>query len=230
MRLTGVGADGADLRHIDAWLFDLDNTLYPLESGLAALMSPRITDFVERLTGLPRTEAHALQKRYLAEHGLTLRGLMDHHGVDPDEFHAVFHDLPLDCLAPNEALRLALKRLPGRRLIFTNSDARHAERVLDALELADLFEHVFHIGSTDFAPKPSILAFERILAAQALDPATTAFFEDAEGNLAPAAALGMTTILVGAHAEASDATFVHYRTPALAPFLGRAIVKEIDPT
>ena len=81
-------AVGADLRHIDTWLFDLDNTLYPLESGLAGRMSPRITDFVERLTGLPRPEALALQKRYLAEHGLTLRGLMDHHGVDPDVYHA----------------------------------------------------------------------------------------------------------------------------------------------
>jgi putative hydrolase of the HAD superfamily len=223
----GAGEAGAvDLRHVETWLFDLDNTLYPLESGLAARMSPRITDFVERLTGLPRDEALALQKRYLAEHGLTLRGLMTHHGVDPDVYHAVFHDVPLDCLEPDEALKSALRRLPGRRLIFTNSDAIHTERVVDALGLGGLFEAVFHIGSADFEPKPSSLAFERILAAHRITPSATAFFEDAEHNLEPAAALGMTTILVGAHAEASNAPFVHHRTAALALFLAAARLKE----
>ncbi len=214
-----------DLTHIDTWLFDLDNTLYPLESGLAAAMSPRMTDFVEELTGLPRAEALALQKRYLAEKGLTLRGLMDHHDVDPDVYHAVFHDVPLDMLEPDEALRAALARLPGRRLVFTNSDDVHTARVLARLGLSDLFEDVFHIGSAGFEPKPSKLAFERILAAHTIAPASTAFFEDSERNLEPAAALGMTTVLVGAHAAASTAAFVHYRTARLAPFLAAARLK-----
>lgn len=215
-----------DLRHVETWLFDLDNTLYPRESGLGALMEPVITDFVVETTGLPREAAHALQKRYLAEDGLTLRGLMTHHGVDPDAYHARFHDLPLECLARDEALKAALARLPGRRLIFTNADAVHAERVVERLGLAGLFEAVFHIGSADFAPKPSARAFERIVAAHAIAPGTTAFFEDAERNLAPAAALGMTTVLVGAHAGASTAPFVDYRTERLALFLATAILKE----
>ena len=162
---------GADLRHVDTWLFDLDNTLYPLESGLAARMSPRITDFVEQLTGLPRSEALALQKQYLADHGLTLRGLMENHGVDPDVYHAVFHDVPLDCLAPDAALRAALRRLPGRRLIFTNSDDVHTERVLEALGLRDLFEDVFHIGSAAFWPKPSRQSFAAIVEGSQHPPA-----------------------------------------------------------
>jgi putative hydrolase of the HAD superfamily len=220
----------ADLRHVDTWVFDLDNTLYPLESGLAARMSPRITDFVERLTGLPRPEALALQKRYLAEHGLTLRGLMDHHGVDPDAYHAVFHDVPLDCLSPDPALAAALRRLPGRRLIFTNSDDVHTQRVVEALGLAGLFEDVFHIGSAAFSPKPSRAAFEAIVGAHAIEPRTAAFFEDSERNLEPAAALGMTTVLVGPHADASTAPFVHHRTQALAPFLAEALLEETDPT
>ena len=226
MPLTAAGGVGADLRHVDTWLFDLDNTLYPLESGLAARMSPRITDFVEALTGLPRPEALALQKRYFSDHGLTLKGLMTHHDVDPDVYHQVFHDVPLDGLAPDPALTAALRRLPGRRLIFTNSDAIHTDRVVNALGLEGLFDHVFHIGSAAFEPKPAMAAFERILAVHAIDPIRTAFFEDAECNLEPAARLGMTTILVGAHAGHSLAPFVHYRTPALAPFLAAARVKE----
>lgn len=215
----------ADLRHIDTWLFDLDNTLYPLESGLAVTVSARITDFVADLTGLPRDGAHVLQKRYLAEHGLTLRGLMDHHGVDPDIYHANLHEVPLDCLVRDEALIAALGRLPGRRLIFTNADDVHAARVLAHLGLTDLFDDVFHIGSAVFAPKPSPEAFARIIAAHAIDPAVTAFFEDAPHNLAPAAALGMTTILVGLGSEQSEAPFIDHRAENLAEFLTAARVR-----
>jgi putative hydrolase of the HAD superfamily len=216
----------ADLRHVTTWLFDLDNTLYPLESGLAARVSDKITDYVERLTGLPRDEARALQKRYLAEHGLTLKGLMAHHGADPDEFHAAINDVDLSCLAVDAALAPALERLPGRRIIFTNADEVHAERVLARLGLASLFDEVFHIALAGFEPKPARLAFERIIDAHAIAPSATAFFEDAERNLEPAAALGMTTILVGAGAEQSIAPFVRYRAPALAPFLRAARLME----
>lgn len=216
----------ADLRHIDTWLFDLDNTLYPIDSGVGALMEPRITQFMIETTGLAWDDAYALQKRYLIDHGLTLRGLMTHHDVEPDAFHARFHDVPLDGIEVDPALRAALARLPGRRLVFTNADDIHARRVLDHLAVADLFEDVFHIGSAAFEPKPSPRAFERIIAAHALQPASTAFFEDAERNLAPAASLGMTTVLVGPHATASIARFVDHRATHLVPFLARAQLKE----
>ncbi len=216
----------ADLRHVETWLFDLDNTLYPLESGLADLMEPRITEFVTELTGLSREDAYGLQKKYLVEHGLTLRGLMLHHQVDPDAYHKRFHDMPLDGLIPDHALHAALSRLPGRRLIFTNADDIHTARVLDHLGIADLFEDVFHIGSAAFEAKPSPLAFERIVQAHAIEPARTAFFEDSERNLAPAAELGMTTVLVGPQSVQSDAPFVHHRTEHLTSFLNRARIKE----
>jgi putative hydrolase of the HAD superfamily len=181
---------------------------------------------VARLTGLPRDDARALQKRYLAEHGLTLRGLMTHHGVDPDEYHAQIGDVNLDCLEIDEALGPALARLPGRRIVFTNADEGHAARVLARLGIGELFEDVFHIVSAGFAPKPAMESFERIIAAHQIEPAAAAFFEDAERNLEPAAALGMTTILVGAHAADCAAPFIDYRTPSLAPFLAAARVKE----
>lgn len=216
----------ADLTHIDTWLFDLDNTLYPAESGFMGQVVDRMTDFVEKVTGLPRDAALRLQKGYLAEHGLTLKGMMLNHGVDPADFHAIFHDLSLEALARDADLLGALERLPGRRLIFTNADDVHARRVLSHLGLAHLFDDVFHIGSGDYEPKPSPEAFARMRAAHAIAPAATAFFEDAERNLAPAAALGMTTVLVGAHAAGSSAPFVHHRTAKLAPFLNAAKLKE----
>jgi len=106
--------------------------------------------------------------------------------------------------------------------VFTNGDERHAARVLDKLELADLFEAIFHIAAADYVPKPHPATFARMIAAHAIAPAETCFFEDSEKNLAPAARLGMTTVLVGPHASASTADFVAFRTGSLADFLARA--------
>jgi putative hydrolase of the HAD superfamily len=209
----------ADLRHVDTWLFDLDNTLYPAESGFMAEITGRMTDFVEKVTGLPREAAFKLQKAYLAEHGLTLKGLMLHHHINPADFHAIFHDMSLEALAHDPVLLEALERLPGRRLIFTNADDIHAQRVLEHLGLGHLFDDVFHIGSAGYEPKPSLAAFARMNEAHAINPATTCFFEDSERNLAPAHDLGMTTVLVGSWAAQSTAPFVHHRTEKLAPFL-----------
>lgn len=217
---------GADLSHVDTWLFDLDDTLYPAESGLGIDISERITDYTQRLTGLPRDAARALQKRYLKDHGLTLRGLMLHHGVDPDAFHALFADLSLEVLSREPALIAAIERLPGRRFIFTNADGGHAARVLARLGLEKLFDAVFHIESAGFTPKPDPQAFERLIAAHAVTPATTAFFEDRAINLEPAARLGMTTVLVGRDAAANADPFVRHRAPSLAAFLSQARVRE----
>jgi len=215
-----------DLTHIDVWLFDLDNTLYPIEAQFMGLIETKMTTFVARQTGLPRDEAYALQKRYLSEHGTTLSGLMAHHGVDPEAFLDEVHDVPLDGLTPDPKLRAALQRLPGRRLIFTNGDARHAARVLDRLNIADQFEAVFHIASADYVPKPNPATFDRMVREHAVDPKRTVFFEDSVKNLAPAAALGMTTVLVGPHAAAATADFIDHRTDNLASFLAGARVKE----
>jgi putative hydrolase of the HAD superfamily len=216
----------ADLTHIDTWLFDLDNTLYPAESGFMGQVEGRMTDFVAKVTDLPRDQAYVLQKKYLAEHGLTLRGLMLNHCVDPADFHALFHDLSLELLAQDPDLVSALAQLPGRRFIFTNADDRHAERVLAHLGLADLFDDVFHIHSFGFTPKPDPLGFQRMLDAHGLDPRATSFFEDSERNLKPAFDLGMTTVLVGPQAQHSTAPFVNHRTTKLTPFLTGARLKE----
>jgi putative hydrolase of the HAD superfamily len=215
-----------DLRHIDTWLFDLDNTLYPASSGFMGEIEKRMTVYVERVTGLPRDEAYKLQKKYLADYGLTLGGLVAHHGVDPADFHTIFHDLPLEILTPDAALKAALQRLPGRRLIFTNADDFHARRVLDHLAMSHLFSEIFHIGSADYVPKPDPANMARIAADHLIEPSKTVFFEDSERNLAPAAAVGMTTVLVGPHAEASTAAFVHYKTDNLALFLESAQLRE----
>ncbi len=215
----------ADLSHIATWLFDLDNTLYPAECEFMLLVEGRMTEFVARETGLPKPQALALQKKYLHEHGTTLAGLMAHHGVDPERFLEEVHDVALDRIAPDPALKAALERLPGRRLVFTNGSAAHAERVLAHLGVEHLFEDIFHIAAAAYVPKPAPETFQRMASAHAVVAAETAFFEDSERNLRPAAQLGMTTVLVGRDAGASQAEFIQYRTDDLAGFLSSARVR-----
>jgi putative hydrolase of the HAD superfamily len=218
-----------DLTAIDTWLFDLDHTLYPPSVPILRLVEARIRDYMVRLTGLPADEAWALQKRYLDDYGGAVAGLVRHHGVDPHAFLADVHDVSVDSLSPDPELRQALIRLPGRRLIFTNGSARHAERVLARLGVDDVFEGVFHTEAAGLIMKPDPRAFDALIAAHAITPATTAFFEDRAVNLEPAARLGMTTILVGPDAAASTDAFVQHRTAALASFLNAARVKELTP-
>ena len=215
----------ADLTHVETWLFDLDNTIYPAECEFMLLVEGRMTEFVARETGLPAPEALALQKKYLHEHGTTLAGLMANHGVDPERFLEEVHDVALDRITPDPVLAQALDRLPGRRLVFTNGSAAHAERVLAHMGIEALFEDVFHIAAADYLPKPAPQTFEKMARRHAVRPPETAFFEDSERNLRPAAELGMTTVLVGRDAPASAAPFVHHRTDDLAGFLSTAQVR-----
>jgi putative hydrolase of the HAD superfamily len=216
----------ADLSGVDTWLFDLDHTLYPPTTPVLRRIEARIRDYMVELTGLPPDEAWALQKDYLARYGGAAPGLIAHHGVDIPAFLAHIHDVPIDEVEPEPALKAALARLPGRRLVFTNASARHAERLLEKLEIADFFEAVFHTEAAGMLMKPDPRAFAALIDAHAVAPRSTAFFEDRADNLAPAAALGMTTVLVGPHAVDDAHPFVHHRTNLLAPFLASAQVME----
>lgn len=218
--------DTADFRHIDTWLFDLDYTLYPAHCPLNSLVEARMDAYVQRITGLTLEEAQGLREEYYLTHGTTMAGLIRHHAIDPHHYIADVQDVSTECVTPDPALRAGIQRLPGRRLVFTNAGEKYAHKVLAALELDDLFEDVFHIEAAQFIPKPQPEPFAAIIAKHDLDPKVTAFFEDNARNLKTAEGLGMTTILVGAHALASADAFVHHRTDDLPAFLAAARIKE----
>ncbi|MGI4817619.1 MAG: pyrimidine 5'-nucleotidase [Janthinobacterium lividum] len=214
----------ADLTGVTNWVFDLDNTLYPVESQFMRLIEKRINDYVVRTSGLPADEALVMQKSFLHDYGTSLAGLMTRYQIDPYHFLAEVHDVPLDVLAPDQALRLGLERLNGRRVIFTNGSSVHAHRVMDKLGLTDLFDGVFALEDADLIPKPDPRTFEKMLTKFGIDPTTACFFEDTPQNLAPAKAIGMKTVLVGPKAFSAEGDYIDYRAASLAPFLATAIL------
>ncbi len=186
----------ADFAHVGTWIFDLDNTLYAADTDLFEQIDARMTQWLGRQFALSPADARAMQKRYYAEHGTTLAGLMSVHGLPPGPFLDYVHDIDLSVLSPHPELRAALEALPGRRLVFPNGSTRHAERVLGALGLDGVFADCFDIEATGWLPKPQPAAFARLVEAHAFDPRAAAMFEDLARNLVPAHALGMRTVLV----------------------------------
>lgn len=189
-------AEAKGFGHVDAWVFDLDNTLYPASAGLFAQIDAKMTAYVMHRTGLDGLSARALQKYYYRTHGTTLSGMMSEDNLDPAEFLAFVHDIDHSVLVPAPDLATAIARLPGRRFVLTNGSRRHAEGVATRLGILDLFEDVFDIAAANFVPKPAKAAYETFLKLHHVEPTRAAMFEDLSKNLVVPHALGMRTVLV----------------------------------
>jgi putative hydrolase of the HAD superfamily len=182
--------------HIDNWVFDLDNTLYPHHVNLWQQVDARIGEFVSSWLNITREEARALQKDYYKRFGTTMRGMMTLHGVRADDYLAYVHKIDHSPLEPNPGMGEAIAKLPGRKLILTNGSVDHVDAVLARLGLSDHFDGVFDIIAAELEPKPSPQTYQKFLRDHAVDPARAAMFEDLSRNLVVPHQLGMTTVLV----------------------------------
>lgn len=220
-----------DLAH---WVFDLDNTLYPASCSLFPQIDVRMRQFISEALHLPLDEAFALQKHYYHEFGTTLRGLMQMHGIVPDDFLTYVHDIDCGVLTPAPRLAAAIRALPGRKLIYTNGSERHALNVLAHLGLDGDFDGIFDIRAADYVPKPNAASYDMMIRRHGVTPRLAAMFEDIPRNLLPAAQAGMTTVLVEdqdghSHWSGHEGTnevamaHVHHVTDDLAAWLERAV-------
>jgi len=219
---------GPDFRHIDAWIFDLDNTLYRADSDLFALIDARMSAYVARLLNVTHDEARKIQKDYYRDYGTTLSGLMRVHGIDPETFLSDVHDIDLTQLEPDPVLNCAIARLPGRRFVFTNGCRNYAQRVLERLDLDKLMDDIWDIRTIAFQPKPDPAAYESTLANAGIAAGRAAMFEDVARNLVPARALGMTTVWInngsvwskqGPEHPVAEPHHIDYETTDLSAFL-----------
>ena len=190
--------------HIEDWIFDLDNTLYPASTRLFDLIDQRMSEYVARLLDCDPVEARRVQKEYFRDHGTTLAGLMKHHQVDPHHFLDDVHAIELDRVAPDERLASALQRLPGRRFVFTNGNQAYADRVLAAIGIGDHFHGLVDIHACEYLPKPDARGYRLLVERFGIDPARAVLVEDMAKNLKPAKALGMTTVWVDNGSDHGD--------------------------
>ena len=190
--------------HIRDWIFDLDNCLYPASTGLFALIDERMGAYIQRLLDCDPDEAKRVQKAHFHEHGTTLAGLMKEHGVDPTDFLEDVHAIPLDRVQCDERLGRLLARLSGRRFVFTNGDAPYARRVLERIGVHGHFDELHDIHASSYRPKPDPHGYELLCERFGIDPRRALLADDMVQNLAPAKALGMTTVWVDNGSERGD--------------------------
>lgn len=180
------------------WLFDLDNTLHDASHAIFPSINRQMADYIERHLNLDADSAQALRQRYWQHYGATLLGLMRHHGTSPDEFLRETHCLAnIDRMVVYQrALRAMLRKLPGRRIIFTNGPRNYALQVLSAMRMDNAFDDVFSIERMRYEPKPGLKAFRHLLADHRLRARDCILVEDSAQNLRPAKQLGMRTVWI----------------------------------
>ena len=202
--------------HVETWVFDLDNTLYPPAVRLFDQIEARMRAYVMRTLGVDAAEADRLRKHYWETCGTTLAGLMREHGIDPEPYLVEVHDIDLGEVASSPALCAAIGRLPGRKVVYTNGSREHARRVTRAVGLDGCFDRLYGFEDAAYVPKPEAAAFAAVFALDGLAPARAAMFEDDHRNLRVPHSLGMRTVLVG---PAAEHPHVHHITDDLAGFL-----------
>lgn len=213
------------LRHMDTWVFDLDNTLYSGVHGLFEQIDTRMKAYLARYLDVDEDQAYRVQKAYFRDYGTTLRGMMLNHAMDPKPYLDFVHDIDISAIPPAPELDAALSRLSGRKVIFTNADMAHVERVLARLGIADHFDGVFDIFHADFVPKPEPAIYDQLIDRFDLDPARAVMVEDIARNLEPAHALGMATVWVHPITECEickeepEGAYVQFETDDLAAWL-----------
>ena len=182
--------------HIDTWVFDLDNTLYPHHVNLWQQVDKRISEFISAYLKITEEEARVIQKDYYRRYGTSMRGMMTEHGVRADDYLAYVHQIDHSPLEPNPEMGAAIAKLPGRKLVLTNGSTDHADKVLQRLGIDSHFEAVFDIIAAELEPKPAAQTYQKFLEMHDVDASKAAMFEDLARNLVIPHQLGMTTVLV----------------------------------
>lgn len=229
-----VTYDKRSFSHIETWVFDLDNTLYPHSVDIWQQVNDLIRGYIENFLKVPPEEATRIQKDYYLRYGTSMRGMMAEHNMPHEEYLEAVHKIDHSLIAPNPRLGAAIEKLPGRKLILTNGTRKHADAVVARLGLHTHFEDTFDIIAADLEPKPAQQTYEKFLKLHNVAPERAAMFEDLARNLEVPHALGMTTVLIaprpgfespgeGARQkwenEGRDAVHVDYVTDDIAGFL-----------
>lgn len=210
--------------HVETWVFDLDNTLYPPTIQLFDQIEARMNAYVMQILGLDPVAASALRRHYWQTYGTTLAGLMHEHALDPDPYLHHVHDIDLTSVPEAPALRAVIDRLQGRKIVFTNGSRRHAERVTAAIGLAGAFDALYGFEDAGYVAKPRPEAFAAVFGRDGFATGKAAMFEDDPRNLAVPHGLGMRTVLVGPPGPREAAPpHVHHETADLTDFLERIV-------
>ena len=211
------------LKSIKYWIFDLDNTLYSGKTRVFEQVDKKMSKYISEKLNITVEEARKIQKNYFHEYNTTLNGMIKNHKIDANEFLEFVHDIDIDFLKKDEKLAEEMKKLEGKKIIFTNGSKKHAINVTRRIGIEQYFDGIFDIVDSDFIPKPSIEPYKKLVEKHKIDPKLSVLVEDIARNLKPAYEMGMKTVWIENDEpwakEFSDANFISFKTNNLSDFL-----------
>ncbi|EXI76110.1 MAG TPA: pyrimidine 5'-nucleotidase [Candidatus Accumulibacter phosphatis] len=180
------------------WLFDLDNTLHDATPHIFPHINRSMATYIRHHLGVDDDEATRLRLDYWQRYGATLLGLMRHHGTDPQHFLRHTHDFPdlKQMLVFERGLNAMLRRLPGRKIVFSNAPLAYSEAVLELVGVRKRFSALYSVERLRFQPKPALGGFRHLLRSERLSPRRCIMVEDSLVNLETAKHLGMKTVWI----------------------------------
>ena len=212
-----------ELGSIKYWIFDLDNTLYSGKTKVFEQVDKKMSKYISNKLNVTIEEAKKIQKNYFYEYNTTLNGMIKNHKIDASEFLEFVHDIDIDFLKKDIKLNEELKKLTGKKIIFTNGSRKHAINVTSRIGIEQHFDDVFDIVDSEFMPKPAMEPYKKLVEKHKIDPKLCVFVEDIARNLKPAYEMGMKTIWIENDepwaSKFSDSEFINYKTNNLSEFL-----------
>ena len=205
------------------WIFDLDNTLYSGETRVFEQVDKRMSKYISEKLNISILEAKEVQKSYFYKYNTTLNGMMKNHKIEANEFLEFVHDIDIDFLKKDMPLGEELRKLEGKKIIFTNGSKKHALNVTQRIGIDQYFDDIFDIVDCNFIPKPKMEPYKKLVEKHKIDPNLCVLIEDIARNLKPAYEMGMKTVWIENKepwaAKFSDSNFINYRTKNLTEFL-----------
>jgi pyrimidine 5'-nucleotidase len=194
------------MNEIQFLFIDLDDTVYPPDTGAWDILGNRIFQFMEEYVSIPQQKIHEERDRLFHLYGTTMKGLQVEYGADIHQYLDYVHDVDLSgVIKQDPILRQALLEIPQEKWIFTNACRAHAEQILRLVGIRELFTEIIDVLDTYPYCKPDPLAFSLALEkAGKPDPTRCLFVDDRSSNLESARALGMYTVLVDPTATLAD--------------------------
>ena len=212
-----------ELKSIKYWIFDLDNTLYSGKTRVFEQVDKKMSEYISKKLNVSTAEAKEIQKNYFHEYNTTLNGMIKNHKIDVDEFLEFVHNIDIDFLKKDLILGEELKKLDGKKIIFTNGPRKHALNVTKRIGIDQYFDDIFDIIDSEFVPKPAIQPYKKLVEKHKIDPKLCGFVEDIARNLKPAYEMGMKTIWIENNEpwakKFSDSNFIDFKTNNLSEFL-----------
>ena len=212
-----------DLQSIKFWIFDLDNTLYSGNTRVFEQVDKKMTEYISKKLKVDKEEAKKIQKNYFHKYNTTLNGMIKNHKINAHEFLDFVHNINIDFLQKDLKLGEELKKLVGKKIIFTNGSKKHAINVTRKIGIDQYFDDIFDIIDSRFVPKPMMEPYKKLVEKHKIDPNLCVFVEDIARNLKPAYEMGMKTVWIENEEpwakKFSDSSFVNYKTNNLSEFL-----------